>query len=140
MRPKEVTDFLRCGGMNCDGSCECSLHVVGDCMTARVHDYVIDLERRVPRWISVEERLPEGEDPVLILVKETEHYGLHKEKSKVYYCQYLAYWDDDEWYTSWCNGCRKISDTAKEPNADEYEVTHWMPLPEPPEEEKHATD
>lgn len=87
------------------------------------------------KWISVEERLPGTEDPVLILVKETEHYGLHKEKSKVYYCQYLAYWDDDEWYTSWCNGCRKISDTAKEPNADEYEVTHWMPLPEPPKEE-----
>lgn len=92
------------------------------------------LEAQVPKWISVEERLPGTEDPVLILVKETEHYGLHKEKSKVYYCQYLAYWDDDEWYTSWCNGCRKISDTAKEPNEDEYEVTHWMPLPEPPKE------
>lgn len=89
----------------------------------------------MPRWISVEERLPEGEDPVLILVKETEHYGLHKEKSKVYYCQYLAYWDDEEWYTTWCNGCRKITDTANEPNADDYEVTHWMPLPEPPKEE-----
>lgn len=62
MRPKEVTDFLRCGGMNCDGSCECSLHVVGDCMTARVHDYVIDLERRVPQWSSVKENPPrEGE-------------------------------------------------------------------------------
>ena len=96
--------------------------------------YIRQLESQVPKWISVEERLPGTEDPVLILVKETEHYGLHKEKSKVYYCQYLAYWDDDEWYTSWCNGCRKISDTAKEPNADEYEVTHWMPLPEPPKE------
>ena len=93
------------------------------------------LEAQVPRWISVEERLPEGEDPVLILVKETEHYGLHKEKSKVYYCQYLAYWDDEEWYTTWCNGCRKITDTANEPNADDYEVTHWMPLPEAPKED-----
>ena len=139
MRPKEVTDFLRCGGMNCDNSCERYPNQIGDCMTARVHDYVIDLEQRVPRWISVEERLPEGEDPVLILVKETEHYGLNKDKSKVYHCQYLAYWDDEEWYTTWCNGCRKISDTANEPNADDYEVTHWMPQPEPPEEEKHAT-
>ena len=94
------------------------------------------LEAQVPRWISVEERLPEGEDPVLILVKETEHYGLHKEKSKVYYCQYLAYWDDEEWYTTWCNGCRKITDTANEPNADDYEVTHWMPLPEGPKEDE----
>lgn len=98
-------------------------------------DRIQQLEAQVPRWISVEERLPEGEDPVLILVKETEHYGLHKEKSKVYYCQYLAYWDDEEWYTTWCNGCRKITDTANEPNADDYEVTHWMPLPEAPKED-----
>ena len=62
-------------------------------------------------WISVEDRLPDGEDPVLIFVKETEHYGFHKEKRKVYYCQYLAY-------------------------ADDYEVTHWMPLPEPPKESR----
>jgi len=102
--------------------------------------YIRRLEQRVPRWISVEEKLPEGEDPVLILVKETEHYGLNKEKSKVYYCQYLAYWDDEEWYTTWCNGCRKISDTANEPNADDYEVTYWMPLPEPPKEEEATCD
>lgn len=113
-------------------------NIRGMCATAA--DLIEDLDKRVPRWISVEERLPEGEDPVLILVKETEHYGLNNEKSKVYYCQYLAYWDDEEWYTTWCNGCRKISDTAKEPYADDYEVTHWMPLPEPPEEEKHEID
>ena len=86
------------------------------------------------KWVSVNDRMPTGEDPVLILVKETEHYGYNKEKRKVYYCQYLAYWDGDEWFTTWCNGCRKISDTAKEPYADDYEVTHWMPLPEPPKE------
>lgn len=94
---------------------------------------VIDcLEAKVPRWISVKDDMPTGLDPVLILVKETEHYGLQKENRKVYYCQYMAYWDVDEWFTTWCNGCRKISDTAKEPYADDYEVTHWMPLPEAP--------
>ena len=124
----------------CDGCAYCGKIRCVRKMTNNALAYIRQLEAQAPKWISVEERLPGTEDPVLILVKETEHYGLHKEKSKVYYCQYLAYWDDDEWYTSWCNGCRKISDTAKEPNADEYEVTHWMPLPEPPEEEKHATD
>ena len=86
------------------------------------------------KWISVKDRMPDPDDEkdVVILVKETEHYGQHKEKTKVYWFTYLAYWDGDEWYTVWCNGCKKISETAAEPYADEYEVTHWMPLPEPP--------
>lgn len=46
MRPKEVTDFLRCGGMNCDCSCERYPNTIGDCMTGRIHDYVIQLEQR----------------------------------------------------------------------------------------------
>lgn len=106
-----------------------------DIMHSDALAYIQQLEAKVPKWISVKDQMPTGEDSVLILVKETEHYGWQKEKWKVYYCQYMAYWDGDEWFTTWCNGCRKISDTAKEPYADDYEVTHWMPLPEPPVEE-----
>ena len=134
--PEEIKRGLECCNelMDCR---ECPYREINLCSRERERDtltYILQLEQRVPRWISVEERLPEGEDPVLILVKETEHYGLNKDKSKVYHCQYLAYRDDEEWYTTWCNGCRKISDTAKEPYEDDYEVTYWMPLPEPPEE------
>lgn len=35
-------------------------------------------------WISVEERLPNEEEDVLVLVREVEHYGKHLEKRKVY--------------------------------------------------------
>ena len=138
-QPEEIKMGLECCGENdCHNSWqECPYWEEADCSTLLMKDalaYIRQLEAQVPKWISVEERLPEGEDPVLILVKETEHYGLNKEKRKVYFCQYLAYWDGDEWFTAWCNGCRKISDTAKEPYADDYEVTHWMPLPEPPKE------
>lgn len=107
---------------------DCAVEMKADALA-----YIEQLEAKVPKWISVKDQMPTGEDPVLILVKETEHYGWQKEKWKVYYCQYMAYWDGDEWFTTWCNGCRKISDTAKEPYADDYEVTHWMPLPEPTE-------
>ena len=88
-----------------------------------------------PKWISVEERLPDDLEEVLILVKETELYGQYNEFSRSYFCQYIGSLDDGEWYTVWCNGYRYIKDTAKEPNADKLEVTHWMPLPEPPKEE-----
>ena len=125
--PKVVSGNLK----TCDLDCPYRVEGVW-CRNALAHDtleYIERLETKVPKWISVKDQVPSGEDPVLILVKETEHYGLNKEKRKVYYCQYLAYWDGEEWFTTWCNGCRKISDTANEPYADDYEVTHWMPMP-----------
>ena len=94
-----------------------------------------DLEN-VPNWISVNERLPHDLEEVLILVKETEFYGQYKELSKSYFCQYIGCVDDGEWFTVWCHGHRYIKDTAKEPCADKLEVTHWMPLPEPPKEDE----
>ena len=90
------------------------------------------LEAAQPKWISVKERLPDDLEEVLILVKETEFYGQYKELSKSYFCQYIGCVDDGEWFTVWCHGHRYIKDTAKEPCADKLEVTHWMPLPEPP--------
>ena len=86
-------------------------------------------------WISVNDRLPDDLEEVLILVKETEFYGQYKEFSKSYFCQYIGCVDDGEWFTVWCHGHRYIKDTAKEPYSDKLEVTHWMPLPEPPKEE-----
>lgn len=114
MRPKEVTDFLRCGGMNCDNSCERYPNQIGDCMTARVHDYVIDLEQRVPRWISVEERLPDEVKYVLVAAPYEDNV-----------LQQVAFLFKGGWYVY---GAGEIAPT----------VTHWMPLPEPPDNEKEG--
>lgn len=145
--PEEIKKGLECCGPSIFRACSkcpysCEMETPGGekayfCSENLIRDtkwLVQQLEAQLPRWISVKEKLPEEEEPVLILVKETEHYGLKLEFKKVYWCQYLAIWDGEEWYTTWCNGCRKISDTAKEPYADDYAVTHWMPLPEPPKE------
>lgn len=86
------------------------------------------------KWISVKDRLPNEEDDVLILVREIEHYGRHHEKRKVYYWQFVGWRVDEKWATTYCHGFRYIDDeNEKEPRC-EHEVTHWMPLPEPPEE------
>lgn len=92
-------------------------------------------ETTKPGWISVKERLPNEEDDVLILVREVEHYGRHHEKRKVYHWQFVGWRVDEKWATTYCHGFRYIDDeNEKEPRC-EHEVTHWMPLPEPPEED-----
>lgn len=91
---------------------------------------------RAQQWISVKDRLPENEeDDVLIYCRETEHYGLHKEKRKAYHAIYKGAYDGDRWYTNWCHGCKYIEDVNAEWLDEEITVTHWMPLPEPPKEE-----
>lgn len=186
-RPAEVTEFLRCGGVNCDNACAsmCDRLGVEDCKTWRVHGYVQQLEKRIihlealnqsnlsvitmqertrarleerisqlessiPRWISVEERLPENETPVLVSAKRkdwkgkvynvvftafhtdgtthTEDRGCEWEDCGLKYCEetddYIipeAWWED----VRYGEEVSKVYDTA---------VTHWMPLPQPPKE------
>lgn len=60
------------------------------------------------KWISVEERLPEEGVSVLI-------YGFG--------CVDIGWVIDTGWRSEYIN------------DYDEGEITHWMPLPEPPKEE-----
>ena len=64
------------------------------------------------RWIPVTERLPEDDDDVLIMSSGSISMG--------YYSVYNEYWAD---YINVYNS----------------DVTHWMPLPEPPKEEENES-
>ncbi|WP_346015134.1 DUF551 domain-containing protein [Escherichia coli] len=63
-------------------------------------------------WISCSERMPKGYDDVLVTD------GEHVE---------VKWWDESGYWNSWT-----------ELNSDIFadEITHWMPLPEPPQEAK----
>ena len=61
-----------------------------------------------PKWISVKDRLPESGIDVLVFTDD--------------YCAYTAHYDGYWWLSG-------------EPTLS-YNVTHWMPLPEPPEVKK----
>jgi hypothetical protein len=63
----------------------------------------------VQEWIPVTERLPENEQWVLCIMKDG--------RFRVFQWSYIDWqWNDElEWY-------------------DEYDVTCWMPLPQPPKE------
>lgn len=80
--------------------------------------YICQLEAQTPRWISVEERLPEDGDSVLVIVNG--RYGNIKFVNAICMATYSG---DEGWiidnYEEWYGA----------------EVDYWMPLPEPPEEE-----
>ena len=90
-------------------------------------EMVAQLEAAQPKWISVEERLPEPNTTVLLIA--------HGWEPQLVYIGELKKVESEK---SWLTGLvSKASEWTvygfsylKEPI-----VTHWMPLPEPPKEE-----
>ena len=78
------------------------------------------LRGQLPRWIQVEERLPENGVPVLI-----NYIGSNDGK---YHPDGTAVWTDHGCF--WWEGSLEDCDTEVA-----VPITHWMPLPEPPEVE-----
>lgn len=77
------------------------------------------------RWISVTERLPEENDRYLVVLKRygfVDDIELNDEEIKI--LRYHDGWRLPYHIPEW------INETLKQ------EVTHWMPLPEPPEVKK----
>lgn len=70
-----------------------------------------------PRWIPVTERLPENDQDVLVMV----HWRDYPENMMCYGRKYKT-----RWYL-W-NG--ELGELIKG-----FDITHWMPLPQPPKEE-----
>ena len=71
--------------------------------------------REAQRWIPTSERLPISNKPVQVYMPK-----LYMSVQTGFYDRYYGE-DDDEWYEHW---------------VAPSEVTHWKPLPKPPEEEK----
>ena len=68
-------------------------------------------------WISVDDKLPDDEHDTLLVVLKSITEKPHSGDVAV---------DTDAFYTS--EGYFRFWGSSKE-----YKVTHWMPLPEPPE-------
>ena len=108
---KAAVDY--CSHDTCGDNDECAyLDVEIRCWEKVMKDalvYIQHLESPQPKWISVEERLPEEKESVLV------HY--------VDGWMPIAFLLDGKWYQS--NG-----------EMSWLSVTHWMPLPQPPEEDE----
>ena len=89
-------------------------------------------------WISVKDRLPDEEQDVLILIREIEFFGKHKEKREAYHWIHTGWFVDGEWATTYCFGHKYITEEIND--RSELAVTHWMPLPELPREDNKASE
>ena len=107
---------------------ECDYENLYKCYTYTKADHLIANGVTVQKWIPVTERLPEAVDSYLVVVKYKydweDEYDIYVDVAT--YNPYEKAYIDDCWntYNDWDEGQQYIH------------VTHWMPLPEPPEEVK----
>ena len=100
------------------GECGLNLHsgaTKKGVLFAQAADAIEDLSK--PKWISVEERLPERDKYVLVRYANND-------------MAVACVFGGDEHMTFW----RAMTDEGWCADCD-TEPTHWMPLPEPPKEE-----
>lgn len=118
MKYDELLKILReCNDCICEKHCpyyeernnplRCMTKIVGDAA-----DAIEELtDRNVGKWIPVTERLPEVGQKVLF-----SYMGCIKKRPRIF----IGWYNGKQWDSLF---------------ATEYDVTHWMPLPEPPKEE-----
>ena len=86
-----------------------------------VNDYIQQLESQVPKWINIKEQMPEGECLAGCFARGSYGYG-------EYIIGYVSPYRVLEGSGYFAENSFVLLD----------DVTHWMPLPEPPKEDNHA--
>ena len=96
--------------------------------TEAVADYLLDNGVTVQEWISVEDRLPDNKEHDWVLAQVVEDNGFMHIPRVMEYRQLKNDWFEETYgWLSEHNGL--------------FSVTHWMPMPQPPEgeEKQHET-
>lgn len=127
--PEEIRKALEhCGADKPCGECpyrkevdSCIGMIARDALSyiRQLESQIADLGKKVPKWIDVDERLPDKNENVLIAANGYVHSAAYYE-----YSDGMAF-STETGDDIFCAGHGKDK------------VTHWMPLPEPPKEEHY---
>lgn len=114
---KKALDYCASSDNNC--CAPCPYDDFEPCKTVKLMRdalaYIRQLEAVQPKWISVEDRLPEAyDDGSVDAVIVTDGYLIH-----------MAYFICGKW---------RFCESGEMKEEMFYTVTHWMPLPEPPKD------
>ena len=114
---------LECHPMNEDTNVDMPTQLADDAIA-----YIQQLEAQIPKWISVDERLPEKAGKYLVY-----EMGFNKGKGYMSVCYFSHCYKGAEEHL---NGkCLWYVYDSEYGDCENEGVTHWMPLPEAPKED-----
>ena len=105
-----------------------------------------DAEGKIPKWVSVEERLPAEPGEYVVYIRESLDNTRKRENKELEPWEdydlsyvYFAFFDIDQmvWNigNTYYNAVLSVVNREKDSH-----ITHWMPLPTPPKEAPNGTD
>lgn len=126
-----IKDLRICASTFCESCEKCShSNEHGDCyngLERSAADAIEELQKQLPKWIPVSERLPEEKCKCLVYKKHTGLSALVSFTNDLESIDKYDFQGQKRWgffyYDSEYGFCESLG------------VTHWMPLPEPPKEE-----
>ena len=110
----------------CDPTCR--YYGFEDCFPDRFADYLIAHGVTVQEWISVDDRLPEDSGYYLVVYRDKYNGSISIDFDMYVKCNVGEWWESEF-------ACDITKQFLWATRLQEQEVTHWMPLPEPPKGE-----
>ena len=108
------------------GSCE--LTTCTECRARSTADLLIAHGVTVREWISVEDKLPEESGCYLVVYRDKYNGSISIAFDMYVKCNLGEWWESEF-------ACDITKQFLRATRLQEQEVTHWMPLPEPPKGE-----
>lgn len=143
-----LDDFMQPGKANTLG--EFADHLISNGVTLATQVASSSKYLASSEWIPVTERLPESEKIVLVSAKSktfgyrhtimVAHVGYHEITTEEYgwqECEVETEYDEENdcfWIPECWYEVNSVEDNGNWIIDSDYDVTHWMPLPEPPKE------